>query len=200
MLRTHKFKRLYKGRSRIEGIDKDAEVTLVETQRRNDENDDNMMFDTGVFDAQEITLAQALATMKSAKPMEKDVVQESSENVNVATIMVSTATTTVVATPAITTPPQQRAKGIAFRELVESTKDQMALDEELARENEAEEQAEFQRIQKERAVQKEASRAAIYEEWDNEQAIMEADYKLATSLQENEREAMSIEEKPRRLA
>ncbi|GJY33748.1 hypothetical protein Tco_0418217 [Tanacetum coccineum] len=128
-LRTHKFKRLYKvgvtrkvassddeglgaqedaskqGRSRIEAIDKDAEVTLVETQRRNNENNDNLMFDTGVFDgdeivvkteepvinaatttksvlvstneidlAQKITLAQALAAMKSAKPQEKDVV------------------------------------------------------------------------------------------------------------------------------
>ncbi|GKA68961.1 hypothetical protein Tco_0775025 [Tanacetum coccineum] len=58
---------------------------------------------------------------KSAKPKEKDVVQKSSENVSIATTMVSTATTIVVATPAITTPPQQRDKGIAFRELVEST-------------------------------------------------------------------------------
>ncbi|GKA07097.1 hypothetical protein Tco_0686321 [Tanacetum coccineum] len=221
--KTHNFKRLYKvgvtrrvkssddkilgayedaskqGRNRIEAIDKDAEVTLVKTQRRNDENNDNLMFDTGVFDggkivveieepminaatttklipvstdeidlAQEITLAQALAAMKSAKSKEKDVVQESSENVSSATTMVSTATTTVVATPAITTPPQQRAKGIAFREPVESTitttvpsqkskdkgnaimiepekplkkKDQIELDEELAREIEAEEQA-----------------------------------------------------------
>ncbi|GJX39622.1 hypothetical protein Tco_0252925 [Tanacetum coccineum] len=123
--------------------------------------------------------------------------------------MVSTATTTVVATPAITTPPQQRAKGIAFREPVESTitttvpsqkskdkgkaiiiepekplkkKDQTELDEELAREIEAEEQAELEIIQKERAVQEEASRVAIYEEWDNEQAMMEADYELAANL------------------
>ncbi|GKA56042.1 hypothetical protein Tco_0755114 [Tanacetum coccineum] len=280
--KTYNFKRLYKvgvtrrvessddeslgaqedaskqGRSRIKAIDRDTKVTLVETQRRNDKNDDNLMFDTGVFDgdeivveteepvinaatttksipvstdeidlAQEITLAQALAAMKSAKPKEKDVVQESSENVSTATTMVSTATTTVVATPAITTPPQQRAKGIAFREPVESTvtttvpsqkskdkgkaimiepekplkkKDQIELDEELAREIEAEEQAELERIQKERAAQEEASRAAIYEEWDNEQAMMEADYELAANLQENEREAMSIEEKSRRLA
>ncbi|GKB51391.1 hypothetical protein Tco_0902144 [Tanacetum coccineum] len=210
------------GRSRIEVIDRDAKVTLVETQRRNDENDDNLIFDIGVFDgdeivvkteepvinvalttksiqvssdeidlAQEITLAQALAAMKSAKLKEKDVVQESSENVSTATTMVCTATTTVVATPAITTSPQQRAKGIAFREPVESTvtttvpsqkskhkgkaimiepekplkkKDQIELDEELAREIEAEEQAELERIQKERAAQEEASRAAIYEE------------------------------------
>ncbi|GKA08149.1 hypothetical protein Tco_0687480 [Tanacetum coccineum] len=61
-------------------------------------------------------------------------------------------------------------------------KDQIALDEELAREIEAEEQAEFERIQKESVAQEEASRAAIYEEWDNEQAMMEADYELATNL------------------
>ncbi|GJX39492.1 hypothetical protein Tco_0252795 [Tanacetum coccineum] len=190
--RTHNFKRLYK--------------------RRNDENDDNLMFDTGVFDgdeivvktkepvinvatttksipvstdeidlAQEITLAQALAAMKSAKPKEKDVVQESSENVSTATTMVSTVTTTVVATLAITKPPQQRAKGITFREPVESTittkvpsqkskdkgkaimikpekllkkKDQIELDEEFAREIEAEEQAELERIQRERELNK----------------------------------------------
>ncbi|GKF71599.1 hypothetical protein Tco_0207713, partial [Tanacetum coccineum] len=78
--RTHNFKRLYKvdvirrvessddeilgaqedaskqGRSRIEAIDRVAEVTLVETQRRNDENDDNLMFDTGVFDDDEIVI------------------------------------------------------------------------------------------------------------------------------------------------
>ncbi|GJX82231.1 hypothetical protein Tco_0331712 [Tanacetum coccineum] len=128
--------------------------------RRNDENDDNLMFDTGVFNgdeivieteepvinaatttksilvstndidlAQEITLAQALAAMKSAKPKEKDVVQESSENVSTTTTMVNTAKLHSVCytlinvneVPAITTPPQQRAKGIAFREPVEST-------------------------------------------------------------------------------
>ncbi|GJW17534.1 hypothetical protein Tco_0024970 [Tanacetum coccineum] len=180
------------GRSRIEAIDRDAEVTLVETQRRNGENDDNLMFDTGVFDgdeivveteepminvatttksipvsideidlAQEITLAQALATMKSAKTKEKDVVQESSEN--------------------------QRAKGIAFREPVESTvtttvpsqkskdkgkaimielekplkkKEQIELDEELAREIEAEKQAKLERIQIERAAQEEKAKGS----------------------------------------
>ncbi|GJY99272.1 hypothetical protein Tco_0516702 [Tanacetum coccineum] len=232
-LRIDKFKRLYKGKSRIEAIDRDAEVTLVETQRRNDEDDDNLMFNTGVLNtdeidlAQEITLAQALAAMKSAKPKEKDVVQESSENVSTSTTMVSTATTIVVATPAITTPPQQRAKGIAFIEPIEFTvtttvpsqkskdkgkailiepkkqlkkKNQIELDEELAREIEAKEQAELERIQKERAAQEEASREAIYEEWDNEQAMMEADYELAANLQENERETISIEEQSRRLA
>ncbi|GKA63104.1 hypothetical protein Tco_0762710 [Tanacetum coccineum] len=256
--RTHNFKRLYKfgvtrrvessddesldaqedaskQRSRIEAIDIDVEVTLVETHRRNDKNDDNLMFVTGVFDGDEIVVeteepvinaATTTKSIPSAKPKEKDIVQESSENVSTATTMVSTATTTVVATPAITTPPQQRAKGIAFREPVKSSvitrvpsqkskdkgkaimiepekplkkKDQIELNEELAREIEAEEQAELERIQKERVAQEEASRAAIYEEWNNEQAMMEANYELVAILQENEREAMSIEEKSRGL-
>ncbi|GJR80938.1 hypothetical protein Tco_0151723 [Tanacetum coccineum] len=78
--RTHNFKRLYKvgatrrvessddeilgaqedaskqERSKIEAIDRDAKVTLVESQRRNDENDDNLMFDTGIFDGDEIVV------------------------------------------------------------------------------------------------------------------------------------------------
>ncbi|GJS90821.1 hypothetical protein Tco_0773457 [Tanacetum coccineum] len=152
--RTHNFDRLYKvgvtrrvessddeslgaqedaskqGRSRIEAIDRDVEVTLVETQRRNDENNHNLMFNTSVFDGDEIVVeteepvinvATTIKSIPSAKPKEKCLVQESGENVSTATTMVSTATTTVVATPAITTPPQQRAKGIAFREPVEST-------------------------------------------------------------------------------
>ncbi|GKD62806.1 hypothetical protein Tco_1300315, partial [Tanacetum coccineum] len=43
-------------------------------------------------------------------------------------------------------------------------KDQIELDEERAREIKAEEQAELERIQKERVAQEEASRATIYEE------------------------------------
>ncbi|GKC53538.1 hypothetical protein Tco_1076283, partial [Tanacetum coccineum] len=58
-LRVKKVREESKGRSRIEAINRDAEVTLVETQRRNDENDenyDNLMFDTGVFDGDEIVV------------------------------------------------------------------------------------------------------------------------------------------------
>ncbi|GJY56764.1 hypothetical protein Tco_0455879, partial [Tanacetum coccineum] len=85
--RTHKLKRLYKGR-KIDDIDKDAEITLVhETQGR---YGDEEMFDTGVLDGDEVlaepevtvkdvnlsvdevTLAQALAALKSAKVKAQD--------------------------------------------------------------------------------------------------------------------------------
>ncbi|GKD28436.1 hypothetical protein Tco_1239214 [Tanacetum coccineum] len=75
----------------------------------------------------------------------------------------------------------------------------MALDEDRARKLVADDQAELERMQRDRNAQ-EASIAPINEEWDYKQAVMEADYELAAKLHENEREAMSIEEKSRRLA
>ncbi|GJR98529.1 hypothetical protein Tco_0270703 [Tanacetum coccineum] len=78
-------------------------------------------------------------------------------------------------------------------------KDQIQSDEELALRLHAEEQAEFERLQKERAAQEEASRAAIYEEMDNIQAMIEADEQLAARVQAEEQELYSIEEKSRLL-
>ncbi|GJZ36117.1 hypothetical protein Tco_0581934 [Tanacetum coccineum] len=105
-LRTHKFKRLYKVGVTRKVASSDDEV---ETQRRNDENNDNMMFDIGVFDGDEKVVETKEPVINAAMPTksipEKDVVQESSKNVSTATIMVSTATIAVVATPVITTPP-----------------------------------------------------------------------------------------------
>ncbi|GKC23665.1 hypothetical protein Tco_1025815 [Tanacetum coccineum] len=59
---------------------------------------------------------------------------------------------------------------------------QIALDEELTLRIHAEEQAEFERMQKERVAQEEASRAAIIEELDSIQAMIEADEQLAARL------------------
>ncbi|GJW66065.1 hypothetical protein Tco_0117949 [Tanacetum coccineum] len=57
----------------------------------------------------------------------------------------------------------------------------------------------FERLQKERVAQEEASRAAIYEEMDNIQAMIEADEQLAARVQAEEQELYSIEEKSRLL-
>ncbi|GJV47363.1 hypothetical protein Tco_1437575 [Tanacetum coccineum] len=67
-------------------------------------------------------------------------------------------------------------------------KDQIALDEELALRMHAEEQAELERMQKERVAQEEASRAAIIEELDSIQAMTEANEQLAARLQAEEQE------------
>ncbi|GKD86919.1 hypothetical protein Tco_1358073, partial [Tanacetum coccineum] len=241
-LRTHIFKRLYKGRS-IEDIDKNVEVSLVdETHGR---LDDAEMFDTDVLFGNEvfanmiekdqdvipkevstaapsttavpppspviteveITLAQTLAKLKSAKS--KVMIQEPVQ---------STATTTPSTIP--------KAKGITFRDAGESTtktptsvssssikdkgkakmdepkvplkkKDQISLNEEMARNVKAQIQAEL--IEEERLARKKEEEAniALIESWDNTQAMMEADFELALRLQTEEQGEITIEERSR---
>ncbi|GJS04861.1 hypothetical protein Tco_0321369 [Tanacetum coccineum] len=120
--RTHGLKRLYKGR--INAIDADEDITLV-----NDQDDANM-FDVNTLTGDEVlaeqevvakdvnltvdevTLAQALAALKSVKPKVKaNVVEEPSVPVSAANTKVSAATTTTTAT--IPTP----RKGIVITKL-----------------------------------------------------------------------------------
>ncbi|GJZ11880.1 putative ribonuclease H-like domain-containing protein [Tanacetum coccineum] len=251
--RTHKLKRLFKvGRSaqvvssedeglgdqddaskqrrKITDIDQDAEVTLVdETQGR---YDDAQMFDTDVFNGEEvfvaeqsekvieevvstaevsvaatitteeITLAQALAKLRSAKP--KVVVQESVQ---------STTTTAPSTIP--------KAKSITFRDTGESTKrttltpipsnikdkgkakmielekplknkKQIRLDEELAFKLQAEVE-EQSRLAREKDKKVEEANIS----WDNVQAMIEVDRLLAKRLQAREQEELTDEEKAR---
>ncbi|GJZ15663.1 retrovirus-related pol polyprotein from transposon TNT 1-94 [Tanacetum coccineum] len=155
----------------------------------------------------EITLAQTLAKLKSAKS--KVVIQEP------------------VQITAITTPSTiPKAKGITFRDASESItriptsvssssikdkgkakmdepevplkkKDQIALDEEMARNLEAQIQAEL--IEEERLARKKEEEAniALIESWDNTQAMMEADFELAQRLQAEEQGEITIEERSR---
>ncbi|GJX37910.1 hypothetical protein Tco_0251213 [Tanacetum coccineum] len=72
--RTHKLKRLYKGR-KIDDIDKDAEITLVdETQGR---YGDDQMFDIGVLDDEEVFTGQDMAE-KEINVAEKEVITAAS--------------------------------------------------------------------------------------------------------------------------
>ncbi|GJY83308.1 hypothetical protein Tco_0496684 [Tanacetum coccineum] len=135
--RPHRLRRLYKGRI-ITDLDADVEVTLIyETQGK---NDDNLMFDTGVLDGQEVmadkdvstakvttasattttdelTLAQTLIEIKAAKPK----------------------AVTTVATPIVSSsqPSQVKDKGKAKMVKEEHVKkflkkEQIRLDQELA--------------------------------------------------------------------
>ncbi|GJW99358.1 hypothetical protein Tco_0183272 [Tanacetum coccineum] len=215
---------------KIDNIDKDAEVTLVdETQGR---YDDAQMFDTDVFNGEEvfvaeqsekvvkevvsttevsvaatitteeITLAQALAELRSVKP--KVVVQEPVQ---------STTTTAPSTIP--------KPKSITFRDPGESTtrptltpiplnikdkgkakmikpekplkmKEQIRLDKELAFKLQAEEE-EQARLAREKAEKVEEANIS----WDNVQAMIEADRLLAKRLQAREQEELTNEEKAR---
>ncbi|GKE40391.1 hypothetical protein Tco_1463796 [Tanacetum coccineum] len=195
---TYKPRRLYKGR-KIADLDADTEVTLIdETQGRNDED---LMFNTGVLNGDEVfqePMVNTATTTSSIPVSAADLVTTAGEVVTTASVeileeltlaqtlieiksakpkVVTTAATTV--TPASSRP---KAKGIAKDKGKEKMvklekplkkKDQIAIDEEVARNLEAQLQAEL----------------------DNTQAMMDADFQLAQQMQTEEQEQLSIEEK-----
>ncbi|GKB19440.1 hypothetical protein Tco_0853363 [Tanacetum coccineum] len=206
------------GRS-IADLDKDDDVTLVdETQER---QDDELMFDTGstklddstageaVTTAsvegsaapttiEEITLAQTLIQIKEAKPK----------------VVTTTATTTTTTRPKARgvvvqelnkfRAPQEaqpliskdKGKGIMIEpEVPLKRKDQIALDEQIARDIQAKLDAELIEEQKLARKQEEEANIALIESWENTQAMMEADRLLAERLQSKEREELTDEEK-----
>ncbi|GJR73916.1 hypothetical protein Tco_0086281 [Tanacetum coccineum] len=138
----------------------------------------------------EITLAQALAELKSAKPKTvKVVIQEPKQGTT------TTTPTTIISVPKS---PQDKGKGIMIEEpVVEQIKpmkrlEQMRLDEELAFKLQAEEEEE-ERLTREKAHQTEKANIA----WDDVQAKIKADYQLAQRLQAQEQEELTDEEKAR---
>ncbi|GJR60553.1 hypothetical protein Tco_1502715 [Tanacetum coccineum] len=242
-LRTPGFKRLRKGR-KIKDLDADAEVTLVnETQEM---NDDNLMFDTGVLEEQEIEFEKVVeepvvsvaTTTKSIPVSAAEVVTTASveipDELTLAQTLIEIKTakpkpvTTAVTTVTSVRP---RAKGIIFHDQEEQVpastktfsssqsqlpqvkdkgkgkmvepkkplkkKDQIALDEEMARNLEAQMQAEL--IEEERLARQKEEEANIVliESWDNTQAMMEADFELAQRLQAEEQGEITIEERSR---
>ncbi|GJT96796.1 hypothetical protein Tco_1092314 [Tanacetum coccineum] len=149
---------------------------------------------------EEITLAQTLIQIKAAKP-------------KVVTTAATTTTTTrpkargvVVQEPSEFRTPQEsqplmiKDKGKAIMiepEVPLKRKDQVALDEDLARNLQAQLEAEL--IEEERLARKQEEEAniALIESWDNTQAMMEADFELAQRLQTEEQGEITIEERSR---
>ncbi|GJW35841.1 hypothetical protein Tco_0058761 [Tanacetum coccineum] len=149
---------------------------------------------------EEITLAQTLIQINAAKP-------------KVVTTTATTITTTrpkargvVVQEPSEFRTPQEsqplkiKDKGKAIMiepEVPLKRKDQVALDEDLARNLQAQLEAEL--IEEERLARKKEEEAniALIESWDNTQAMMEADFELAQRLQTEEQGEITIEERSR---
>ncbi|GKB72104.1 hypothetical protein Tco_0933516 [Tanacetum coccineum] len=111
----------------------------------------------------ELTLAQTLIEIKTAKPKP-----------------VTTAAT-------IVTSVRPRAKGIIFHDQEEQChekplkkKDQILIDEEIAQRLQEELQAE---LEEEERLARQKEEDANIAEWDNVQAMMDADYELAARLQ-----------------
>ncbi|GJR91248.1 hypothetical protein Tco_0215259 [Tanacetum coccineum] len=135
---------------KIEDLDADAEVTLVnETQEM---NDDNLMFDTCVLEKQEI---------KFEKVVEEPVVSVAT-NYNRSKLQNPTAAT-------IVTSVRPRAKGIIFHDQEEQPevplkkKDQVALDEEMTRNLEAQLHAELMKEERLARQKEEEAKIALIE-------------------------------------
>ncbi|GJR27836.1 putative ribonuclease H-like domain-containing protein [Tanacetum coccineum] len=151
---------------------------------------------------EEITLAQTLIQIKAAKP-------------KVVTTATTTTTTTrpkargvIVQEPSEFRTPQEaqpsmikdkgKGKGIMIEpEVPLKRKDQVAIDEDLARNLQAQLEAEI--IEEERLARKqeEEGNIALIESWDNTQAMMKADFELAQRLQTEEQGETTIEERSR---
>ncbi|GJW63491.1 hypothetical protein Tco_0115375 [Tanacetum coccineum] len=162
--------------------------------------------DTSVEDSaapttiEEITLAQTLIQIKAAKP-------------KVVTTATTTTTTTrpkargvVVQEPSKFRTPHKaqpsmikdKCKGIMIEpEVPLKSKDQVALDEDLARNLQAQLEAEIIEEEKLVRTQEEDANIALIESWDNTQAMMEADFELAQRLQIEEQGEITIEERSR---
>ncbi|GJT68383.1 retrovirus-related pol polyprotein from transposon TNT 1-94 [Tanacetum coccineum] len=203
------------GRS-IEDIDADVDVSLVdETQER--QNDD-LMFDSGVLE-DDVMHVEAKVDGKdeqSTKPNDSTV----GEAVTTASVDDSVVPTTIeeitlaqtliqikAAKPKVpsefrvpqeTQPSSSKDKGNGIMiepEVPLNRKDQISLDEQIARDIQAKLDAELLEEQKLARKQQEEANIALIKSWENTQAMMEADRLLAERLQSKEKEELTNEEK-----
>ncbi|GJS06689.1 hypothetical protein Tco_0363485 [Tanacetum coccineum] len=192
------------------------EVTLIdETQGRNDED---LMFDTGVLNGDEVfqePMVNTATTTSSILVSDADPVTTAGEIKSEKPKAITTTATTV--TPASSRPkekgivfhdqeekapastpivsplqiPQAKDKGKA--KMVEpekplTKKDQITIDEEVARNLEAQRQAELEEEERLSRQKEEEANIALIESWDNTQAMMDADFQLAQQMQTEEQE------------
>nr|GEV45740.1 hypothetical protein [Tanacetum cinerariifolium] len=136
-----------------------------------------------------ITLAKALIDIKTSKPKAKGIViQEPSE--------------TSTPTPIDSSQQSSKAKDKGEDKMIKpeqplKRKDQIMIDEEVAKYIEAQMQADLEEEERLARKKKKEANIALIELWNNTQAMMVADYELAARLQEKERGELSIEEKSR---
>ncbi|GJY66184.1 hypothetical protein Tco_0468422 [Tanacetum coccineum] len=192
---------------RIENIDADVEVTLVnETQERQHED---LMFDTGVLDNDEM-FVEATISEKDEQSTKLDDSTAAAKPKVVTTTATTTTTTrpkvreVVVQEPSEFRTPQEaqssitKDKGKAIMiepDVPLKRKDQVALDEDLARNLQAQLEAELIEEEKLERQNQEEANIALIESWENTQAMMEADRLLAERLYTREREELTDEEK-----
>ncbi|GJR72765.1 hypothetical protein Tco_0085130 [Tanacetum coccineum] len=219
---------------RIDDIDADKDIYLVNVHRDedmfgvNDLEGDEVVVESEVADkdvnlsVDEVTLAQALAALKSAKVQEKgDVIKEPSVPVSAASTKVSTVIPTTAATTITAVSSRPRAKGIVFHEqeqaptpivssqqptqvkdkgkgkmVEEEPVKKMSKKELLKLDEELAFKLQAEEDEEERLAREKAQKVKEANiAWDDIQAKVEADYQLAQRLQAQEQEELSDAEK-----
>ncbi|GJS32698.1 hypothetical protein Tco_0531080 [Tanacetum coccineum] len=192
---------------RIDAIDPDKDIYLVYVHKDEDMfgvnnlEGDEVVVESEVVDkdmnlsVDEVTLAQALAALKSAKVQEKgDVIKEPSVPVSASsTKQEQEQAPTPIVSSQQPTLVKDKGKGKMVKEepvKKMSKKELLKLDKELDFKLQAEEDEE-ERLAREKAQKVEEANIA----WDDIQAKVEADYQLAQRLQVQEQEELSDAEK-----
>ncbi|GJV44462.1 hypothetical protein Tco_1428998 [Tanacetum coccineum] len=133
----------------------------------------------------EITLAQALAELKSVKPKVTTATTATTKGILLQEPSESITTTTT------TIPSKDKGKGIMVEEpLKMKKKDQISFDEQEAIRLQAEFDEEVRL-----AREKDEANVALIEEWNDIQAKIDADYQLAQRLQAQEQEELTTKER-----
>ncbi|GKC14565.1 retrovirus-related pol polyprotein from transposon TNT 1-94 [Tanacetum coccineum] len=183
---------------RIDDIDANEDIYQVNIHRDkdmfglNDLEGDEVIVETEVaskdvnLSVDEVTLAQALAALKSAKPKADKVMLQEPEQ---GTITTTTAATTVTA--ASTRP---KAKGLVIHEEEQATTPTVSSQQpSQVKVQDKDEFDEEERL----AREKDEANVALTEEWNDIQAKIDADYQLAQRLQAQEQEELTDAEKAR---
>ncbi|GKA82222.1 hypothetical protein Tco_0788970, partial [Tanacetum coccineum] len=203
---------------KIDEIDQDAEVTLVdETQGR---YGDNLMFDTGVLDNEQ-DMAEKEVDMAEKDVSTADPVTTAGEVVTTANVVVSTAevttdstTTTTVdeltlaqtlieikaakpkvvttaATTTTTAVTRPKARGVAVQEPSEFTT--ITSPSQPSQLLQAKDKGKAKMVEPEKPLKKKDQ--ITFDKEDDNQAMIDEDYELAASLQAEEQGELTIEEK-----
>ncbi|GJZ07727.1 hypothetical protein Tco_0542010 [Tanacetum coccineum] len=149
----------------------------------------------------ELTLAQTLIEIKAAKPKAVTTTATTTTTrpkVRGVVVQEPSEFRTTTSSPQASQPSKTKDKGKAIMiepEVPLKKKDQVALDEEMARNLEAQLQAELIEEEKMARKKEEEANIALIESWENTQAMMEADRLLAERLQTREQEELTDEEK-----
>ncbi|GJT76000.1 putative ribonuclease H-like domain-containing protein [Tanacetum coccineum] len=148
---------------------------------------------TTLIEDEYLIIAQTLMKMRSEKSKEKSkekgVSSETAKRLTRGVVMREASETTTRSM----VPPQPhilaKDKGKSIMQEPEKPlkkKDQIKLDEELARKLAEEMQVELEEEERSARQREEEANIALIKEWDNVQAMMDADYKLATRIQAQE--------------